>query len=442
VSVLNVVTSGNQGHGSINTSGGYGTLIGLFEDKANHWHGTTVSHGAEGHVRWHIKNADALIDAHGNGPHATLLDDSQGGFAFNDGGNVKNMPNHYRHFVLWNYKSNEARSNTRYWDDRPGSYWYEQYYVKPIIVGTHGSSVTFDESYLQVLESNGTAVNPKSLFEAQLARRLGSVPAWLMQLKADFDTPANQGFVPDTDKWYRLQSRWSDHFLRARGDRNGGGEVRHMAIQQGWTTPQWRFEFARSEGGKNYYRIKNKWSGLYLKADISKPNGGPVEHSAVEPAWASPDWHLEFAHNAGGADYYRLQNRSSDLYLRARGDQASGGVVEHQAAEPQWHTAQWRLEEVDTNVRITSLAEEADIAKESMLQVYPNPSKGSIQIEWTNEQAEVANMRISDISGMVVLNGELRPGPSTLDLSRYTKGMYLLSVHTATSVMKQKILLE
>ena len=57
--------------------------------------------------------------------------------------------------------------------------------MPPIIVGLHGASVTFDESPEQIryLESNGSAVQPESLYEAQLRRRLGYVPAWLNALK-------------------------------------------------------------------------------------------------------------------------------------------------------------------------------------------------------------------------------------------------------------------
>ena len=53
------------------------------------------------------------------------------------------------------------------------------------LLGFHGAAVTFDESAEQVkyLESNGAAVEPLSLYEAQLRQRLGYVPAWLNSLK-------------------------------------------------------------------------------------------------------------------------------------------------------------------------------------------------------------------------------------------------------------------
>lgn len=47
----------------------------------------------------------------------------------------------------------------------------------------HGSPLDFDATQMKRLESNGTAVEPYSLYEAQLRKRLGYVPSWLSSLK-------------------------------------------------------------------------------------------------------------------------------------------------------------------------------------------------------------------------------------------------------------------
>jgi len=70
MSVLDVEITGNGGHHSVQTNQGYGNLVGLVKETANNWHGTSIAHGAEGHVRWHVQNSEAILDAHGNGPHA------------------------------------------------------------------------------------------------------------------------------------------------------------------------------------------------------------------------------------------------------------------------------------------------------------------------------------------------------------------------------------
>ena len=46
----------------------------------------------------------------------------------------------------------------------------------------------FNENTLEVLESNGSPVEPESLFEAQLALRLGKLPIWLNTLHKEWET--------------------------------------------------------------------------------------------------------------------------------------------------------------------------------------------------------------------------------------------------------------
>ena len=41
---------------------------------------------------------------------------------------------------------------------------------------------------LEVLESNGEAVAPESLFDAQLELRLGTLPVWVKDLRTEWET--------------------------------------------------------------------------------------------------------------------------------------------------------------------------------------------------------------------------------------------------------------
>jgi len=43
--------------------------------------------------------------------------------------------------------------------------------------------LNFVQEQVKLDESNGTPVEPQSLYEAQLEKRLGFVPAWLKALK-------------------------------------------------------------------------------------------------------------------------------------------------------------------------------------------------------------------------------------------------------------------
>jgi hypothetical protein len=54
--------------------------------------------------------------------------------------------------------------------------------LPPTIVGYVGNS-TFASDDVKLDEGHGANVQPESLYEAQLTRRLGAVPAWLEELK-------------------------------------------------------------------------------------------------------------------------------------------------------------------------------------------------------------------------------------------------------------------
>lgn len=91
------------------------------------------------------------------------------------------MPNHLADLTLWNFnaKNNVADSPFIWWDNN--SLWWK--FLPPIVVGYHGGSIHFDESQMKLNEEQGNTVTPYSLYEAQLRKRLGAVPAWLNSLQ-------------------------------------------------------------------------------------------------------------------------------------------------------------------------------------------------------------------------------------------------------------------
>ena len=104
---------------------------------------------------------------------------NNGRLSGSSGGGVP--PHHLRRLVFWNY--NHGGDVTHY------DFWAG--YLKflfPIIVGFHGNPATFNESDLEVLESNGEAVAPESLFDAQLELRLGTLPVWVKDLRTEWET--------------------------------------------------------------------------------------------------------------------------------------------------------------------------------------------------------------------------------------------------------------
>lgn len=188
VSALQISLLGNTGHYTTHTRGGYGVLIGLIRDETGSHHGPSVGYQSAGTVYWNFDyEGSTSWDSHSGFPYATLLDCVEGGMSYGHcGGPQIGLPNHWRHFVLWNFKQlGRAQRNYDFW--RSGDNKRDRF-VLPIIVGHHGKASTFNESHLQLIESKGQPVSPKSLFESQLSLRLGKLPSFINTIQREWDT--------------------------------------------------------------------------------------------------------------------------------------------------------------------------------------------------------------------------------------------------------------
>ena len=195
-SVLHLRFSGSGGHLAIQVSTGYGILLGLSYDTTRNWHGPGLGYSAAGTVYWHHQmHYNQRFDSHTGMPYATLLDCLQGGTIKASGGPpVQGAPHHLRHLVVWNM-------------ERHFKAWYEEYdfwgssphFVLPILVGLHGDPVTVNDDHVQVNESQGQPVEPESLYEAQLALRLGKLPEWVDAAKHAWEDLRRAPLVPHLD---------------------------------------------------------------------------------------------------------------------------------------------------------------------------------------------------------------------------------------------------
>ena len=147
---------------------------------AGSFHGPGVAVWSCGNVFWRCSwGKDAGFESHGSQSRCTLFDCCEGGFmSRRQGGGTDDMPNHLGGLVMWNFNALNAWASFDWWSSST-----VMYVVKPVLVGMHGSSVTSAAGHVTIDYSNGSAVDVESLYEAQLQRRLGSVPAWLEQLK-------------------------------------------------------------------------------------------------------------------------------------------------------------------------------------------------------------------------------------------------------------------
>jgi hypothetical protein len=127
----------------------------------------------------------ATIDSHGNGPYATLIDRVDGGTMTRSGGPAPSFPNHLRWMVFWNFfYDSEDEQPINFWNYEKGK---EAKFVKPLFVGLHGKPVTLKEDSVEANECPGAKVNPESLYEAQLALRLGKLPDWVESAQKEWE---------------------------------------------------------------------------------------------------------------------------------------------------------------------------------------------------------------------------------------------------------------
>lgn len=164
-------------------------MEGQMQDNVGQYHASGVSNTALGTVLWNNTwGNDSFFESHSKQPRATLVDRCKGGFTESRfGGADTNVPNHLDDMTIWNFEATRvtiAAGNDPFKWWKSTDLWWKN--LPPTIIGMHGEGpVNFDPRPEQIkyLESNGQAVEPLSLYEAQLIERLGAVPAWLNSLK-------------------------------------------------------------------------------------------------------------------------------------------------------------------------------------------------------------------------------------------------------------------
>ncbi len=181
--LANMSYEGNTGHLSSGVGRSYGILYAFQRENLPCHHGFGAQEHASNTVYYRGKQYQGL-EAHGPFPRATLYDLNRGGFNTRGGG-AQEYPSHGKGLCFWNWEV-EIPGTEDFW---PEGELYG-YYMPPVIAGLHGATMDIDnmEVDLEAYESMGSKIlAPESLFEAQLAYRIGSVPAWFTEQAALYE---------------------------------------------------------------------------------------------------------------------------------------------------------------------------------------------------------------------------------------------------------------
>ena len=168
--VQNVTLSGKKGHSSVFARSGYGVLITECQFQAGHHHGPGPGYGAVNTVITKcVMQTDQNIESHSGQPYATLFDDVRGGVLKNMGGPLQGLPHHGKHLVLWNFRHHSNYDfHYNFWDVLKRR---NHTIAHPLLIGFQADRrITFENEGLN--QRPGELVEPRSLFDAQLALRL------------------------------------------------------------------------------------------------------------------------------------------------------------------------------------------------------------------------------------------------------------------------------
>lgn len=95
------------------------------------------------------------------------------------------------------------------------------------------------------------------------------------------------------------------------------------------------------------------------------------------------------------------------------------------------------IKTIDTT---TAIINSENINNKFNFKIYPNPTKNTLQIEYTGLLQKNGNYKITEIKGNILQLGQLEG--NTIDVSKLNKGIYLLSLNIKNEIISKKIMIE
>ena len=175
ITVIDSEVQGTPGHSAIMFPHSTRCLMARVQDLAGQHHSLGISGQSMGNVLWRCYwHAHTSFESHAAQPRHTLFDSCTGGIMTGRaGGALVSLPNHLEGLILWNHHKTNSPLTDFVWENLNSTHWR---ILQPIIVGMHGTPIDFREGQSTVI-SLGKPIAEGSLYEFQVKRRLGKMPA-------------------------------------------------------------------------------------------------------------------------------------------------------------------------------------------------------------------------------------------------------------------------
>lgn len=99
-----------------------------------------------------------------------------------------------------------------------------------------------------------------------------------------------------------------------------------------------------------------------------------------------------------------------------------------------------------TTIRVNPSLGSGTVASRSLIQVYPNPTRGMASIQWTGLTTGTADVEVKDVAGHVVRTTMLSiagaSGQGNVDLTSLADGTYFISIRTGDIEQTTKVVLQ
>ncbi len=438
--IMTILVEGNAGHGVSAVDGGStGVLQGLIWDNTNNgqWHGPDMSGRTCGSVVWRVDTAGRGWDLHSAQPRTNLIDMYLSSGISGSGGHYSNNPNHLSGLTIWNQeRTGRNETNYNFWNTNCGSNYCGTTVINPIIVGYHGSATTtFNQSNIKYEESNGTKVNPVSLYEAQVEHRLGTKPAWIDAAISEYES---------------LKTDWYDE----QGGENGGGNetFTNMSLS-GWGSETYTGDngISWTVNGKGVDGYINASKGVYFQKNTTGIQSGTISGGIGSFSVSCKDlWDngvertLEllingnvvdtFTHTGATAYTFAVDNIniSGDIIIAIRNASITGGDRTVAFDDITW-TGYNNLLVIDF---------ENNVLEEEVI-LYPNPvSKGYFTINLPESEHNVS-INIFDTMGRLVYKTQIDENTLRINSDIFTsKGLYFLNIRSENKDRKLKLVIK